>query len=815
MATDQAKQLLQQGIAAAKAGQQAQARQFLQESVKRDPRNEAAWLWLSTVAQDNKERLFCFQQVLNINPRNEQALAGVKSLTGSVPTPPPVKTPPPSRSTGTFQSASGGVPIVDDRRLSASIAQLDPIVANYRTSPVDPLPFQWVLKRRGRVGDSSALIFRGGVFIGVLIALALVGGVGYFAITHIPGVSIAIAQINATPTSTPMPTASPTPTAGFTNTPSMTPLVAPSATASYPPSIQRGNYNGWVPTDTYPSAGKGRDARGANVLLGNGQYTVVIPTLQSIQAASSKYKDNDPDFTYDGATYQLIDSYIHLNQVSDAASVLTAAYDPTVKNRSAIALAAQANVALAQGNYDQAITFSTAAINADKDGQLVSATYFLAQAYVGKSQPDKALTALAVGLSRHPDNVVLLLTRAQVYIQSGAPDRAYADAQEALYIDPRNLDAYAVNCEALLSRADKLTVREDQIQAYGTAVLAAQDFLFRFPGETLAWYLLGKARVGEGNDLLAIAAFEQAIAVDKTSPTAQQVQIALGDLYLNQHDYTSALQNYDAALAIGEDPTARANHYTAAVALQKADVALSDLNILLKAQPDSKSLTLAKLGLLIQAQNYSDAGAILTDAFIKGLSGDDLATALLYRGIVRFQAKTYDTALTDLSASLATHDSALGRYYRGQIYESQKQVQLALTDYQWLAYWNNVYAYPFIDDLNSRIATLQAQLPTATPTITPTATRTPSPTRTPTNTLTPTITLTASRTPTPSRTPRGTPPSSPTPTATDTPTDTPTVTDTPSGTESATQSATDDSTLSVTMSATEPATDIATATAGN
>src|SRR5260221_14232240 len=80
MANEQAKQLLQQGIAAARAGQQAQARKFLQEAVKRDPRSESAWLWLSSVAQDDQERAFCLKQLLSINPNNEHALKGLRQL---------------------------------------------------------------------------------------------------------------------------------------------------------------------------------------------------------------------------------------------------------------------------------------------------------------------------------------------------------------------------------------------------------------------------------------------------------------------------------------------------------------------------------------------------------------------------------------------------------------------------------------------------------------------------------------------------------------------------------------------------------------
>src|SRR3954451_4679688 len=80
MANEQAKQILQQGIAAARAGQQAEARQLLQEAVKRDPRSESAWLWLSSVAKDDKERIFCLKQLLAINPDNENAIKGLRQL---------------------------------------------------------------------------------------------------------------------------------------------------------------------------------------------------------------------------------------------------------------------------------------------------------------------------------------------------------------------------------------------------------------------------------------------------------------------------------------------------------------------------------------------------------------------------------------------------------------------------------------------------------------------------------------------------------------------------------------------------------------
>ncbi|MEZ4667625.1 MAG: hypothetical protein R3E39_06870 [Anaerolineae bacterium] len=58
MSSDQAKELRRQGIAAAKAGQADQARQFLQQSLRIEPRNEAAWLWLVSLAREQREKFF-------------------------------------------------------------------------------------------------------------------------------------------------------------------------------------------------------------------------------------------------------------------------------------------------------------------------------------------------------------------------------------------------------------------------------------------------------------------------------------------------------------------------------------------------------------------------------------------------------------------------------------------------------------------------------------------------------------------------------------------------------------------------------------
>ncbi len=70
MPSDEVSQLLQQGIAAAKAGQKAKARVLLTRVTELEPSQTAAWLWLSHVVQGLDARLECLQQAQALDPQN-------------------------------------------------------------------------------------------------------------------------------------------------------------------------------------------------------------------------------------------------------------------------------------------------------------------------------------------------------------------------------------------------------------------------------------------------------------------------------------------------------------------------------------------------------------------------------------------------------------------------------------------------------------------------------------------------------------------------------------------------------------------------
>jgi tetratricopeptide (TPR) repeat protein len=93
--SSQGEELVQRGIAAAKAGRKDEAQRLLTQAVELDERNERAWLWLSGVVTTFEDRQICLENVLALNPNNAHAQAGLEWLRQNAPPSPPA-TPPPA-----------------------------------------------------------------------------------------------------------------------------------------------------------------------------------------------------------------------------------------------------------------------------------------------------------------------------------------------------------------------------------------------------------------------------------------------------------------------------------------------------------------------------------------------------------------------------------------------------------------------------------------------------------------------------------------------------------------------------------------------
>jgi lipoprotein NlpI len=73
-------ELLQKGIALAKAGRREEARDILLQVVQQDERNESAWLWISGVVDTDDDKAVALENVLTLNPNNEWAQRGLQLM---------------------------------------------------------------------------------------------------------------------------------------------------------------------------------------------------------------------------------------------------------------------------------------------------------------------------------------------------------------------------------------------------------------------------------------------------------------------------------------------------------------------------------------------------------------------------------------------------------------------------------------------------------------------------------------------------------------------------------------------------------------
>lgn len=76
--------LLEQGIAAARAGDAAAARQRLLAAIGQKPEDEIPWLWLSWITPDPEEAAWYLRHVLTINPDHRQARERLAHLENGV-----------------------------------------------------------------------------------------------------------------------------------------------------------------------------------------------------------------------------------------------------------------------------------------------------------------------------------------------------------------------------------------------------------------------------------------------------------------------------------------------------------------------------------------------------------------------------------------------------------------------------------------------------------------------------------------------------------------------------------------------------------
>lgn len=724
MGSEQARDLRQQGIAAAKAGDKDTARQLLQQSIRLEPDNEAAWLWLASVARNPQEKLFCLQKLLEINPQNETALKAMQALGGAQPNQPAA--PPPIRSikplsTGTGSGASAppkistqemmaqppGIPVAHPQRVADAQRQAEMTLREY-LAPVNLEGVKWTPKTSGRAGERDHLVLRAQVTAGVLAFLVVLGALATLFVLNNADARALIFAPTWTPTFTPTMTSTPTP--GVTPTPSPTPAVTFTPSPTFPAEITPFDlYFPPPPTDIYPRPDS-QPLREAVALIDAGRAAQALPTM-AVERESVSQLFNPRPYYYEAIALVEADQGERALRVLEEAegrlnTQNSADFKPVIDAGYAYVYARLAERAFAEGSGAQGREFATLTEERAEpaiagDPRNATAHLALARVYRLNSEFGEALRVLdrALAVPELRTNINLIVERARVYFEQGEDDLALQDVALALYINQATEAAHLLQIEIALRRDDP-----------GLAVIYTEAYLFYYPGSVRGWKLLGDARLLEDKPDLALAAYSQALTGGEESDTVVEVRLARAALYEVQGRWDLARDDYTEAFRISSDPDIQAQRMVAAYRAGNLSTALQDAEDLAGIVPDNE-LALLRARILIDGAGegddevYQEASSLLNN--LSGLSPEDIATANEYLARAQFALESYSNALRAVEAALEVGETGYRRYLRGLILQAQGQRDDAARDFEWVLTWSEIYPLPFRADAEARLEELR------------------------------------------------------------------------------------------------------------
>lgn len=742
MAQDQAKSLLRQGIAAAKDGRAADARELLRQAVRLNPKDEMAWLWLSSVAPNDRERVFCLKQVLALNPQHDFAQKGLAAL-GYEPQPAEEATP------GT------SVPLLHEEKHARLLPVLDDLLRAHQPEPESHGGLTWTHKSRRRYGERAARrLKQATVAAAVLVIAGLVAG-GAFAANAL-GVfdQAAPAAVVYRPVHTATPTPTMTPTPGFGPTPTPFPERLSVGATRVPADLGPAGslYGLATPTPLYPEFDSSvqRRIEPAIGLYSIGRFTQAQSELATAQAS------------YEGQCYPAIVYYHALSYAAQggtanlnaAARLLEdgLAYTPPGERYrgeaydscpdSPLLRAGLAEVRLRQGQASQAYALSRQAL--EDDPGLVAASLTKAEIEQARGNLDQAVQTLQGALVHSPRDTRLLIGLGDLALTQGRANAALEYAGQALYVDPLLLPALRAQARAYLALAaaapgSNATARTEY---YGLAAHSAQTLTLYYPGDAEGQLLLAEARLGEGNFDQAEAALNRLLAVedpafqDQNAETLRRAYLLRGELYWRQGRAELAVRDLRrAGQATTGDATIAADRL---LAFDLAEGAYDDAALQLAALLDRSPGTAAPEYRLLDARlhvevcmysalddlncDFARALELLDNAFIEALPSGQQPEARSLRAQAQYWLNkqrslptaigraAYQAALDDLDAALSERDAAIDHYFRGLALAEMGEPDAALAELHWVRFWSAYYPYPFLPaDFDQQVLAVEAQ----------------------------------------------------------------------------------------------------------
>jgi tetratricopeptide (TPR) repeat protein len=419
--------MYQEALGAIEKGDNGRARDLLMRLIKLNPNKPDYWLWMSAVVETVKERIYCLNEVLKLDPRNADAQRGL-AMFGAMPVNPDLV-----------------VPLHLQRR-RWDVERLDKILKD--AHPTKKLTWKTAAQYLGAF-----------IFIVVLLSLFIWGASVVF------GKKRTVAYLGPTLTYAPTPTKAVTATAANG---SATPLwIQLQAT--------------YTPTPLYVSTPHNIEAYTiAMRAYGRGEYDKAIANIYQAMTLEPKAVDL---YYHLGESYRLQGSYNEAIRTFNQALKLNPDFAPAYLGLGRTLIDSDpAKWQDAQSNLEKAIIL---------DPNIKEAYLELARLYLSREDAQSALSALTqlAGVPQSVlESPLFYLYRGQAEILLEQYDKAIADGRQANRMDVTLLPGYRLLGEALVKAGlpgDAMTplkivttYQPDDIEAWvwlGAAYGALQD----------------------------------------------------------------------------------------------------------------------------------------------------------------------------------------------------------------------------------------------------------------------------------------------------------------------------------------------------
>ena len=442
--------MFQEAVEAIRQRQRSRARDLLTRLLRADQANPQYWLWMSSVVETSKERVYCLQSVLRLDPSSRAARQGLVLL--------------------------GALPPEPDLAPA-------PLIRRNWMAPVEEVP------RPGGLKGLWANPVMRGIALGVLGLLVLgliLGGIfGWGSKARLAAVAARRA------------TATPGLPATFTATPTFLgqeaiPTPLPTATPSGPQPLWMLLKATYTSTPLYvqtPHA-VSEAYRAAQRAYERGDWESSLRFYQQ----ASQIDPAAPDIQfYIGE----VERYMGDNQAALAAYDLAISINPNF----APAYLGRAHARLAINPKLSVLDDLKKAI--DKDPGLGEAYLLRTDLLMDQGDIKAALADLKIAERLLPNSPLVYLFRAQAELQGKNNAAALTDARRANQMDLTMLPGYLALGQAGIANKE-----------YGSAVQALQTYVTYVTDKADAWAALGHALYEQGQYSDAVTALDKAIAID-------------------------------------------------------------------------------------------------------------------------------------------------------------------------------------------------------------------------------------------------------------------------------------------------------------